>query len=136
MQTVAQPNRPVSKGEWRVNSDPNIIEGARALAEEFPADSIEPVFREVLSACTELTTPDVVAYFGGPGDLAHAAARDYFGHAPSFRQVRAKHRTFYCLKSYGPLSLFLGRQDSMSNIDIGVSSLYAGITHSAWEAKQ
>jgi chorismate mutase/prephenate dehydratase len=62
-----------------------VIEGARGLAQEFPAESIEPVFRELLSACTELITPDVVAYFGAPGDLAHAAARDYFGHAPSFR---------------------------------------------------
>jgi chorismate mutase len=40
----------------RLPKKANIIEGARALAEEFPADSIEPVFREVLSACTELTT--------------------------------------------------------------------------------
>ena len=44
--------------------------------------------------------------------------------------------TLYCLESYGPLSLFLGQEDSMSIIDIGVNSLYAGITHSAWEAKQ
>ena len=62
-----------------------VIENARRSAAEFPEESIEPVFREILSACTELITPDVVAYFGGPGDLAHAAARDYFGHAPSFR---------------------------------------------------
>jgi chorismate mutase/prephenate dehydratase len=62
-----------------------VVEAARALANEFPAASIEPVFREILSACTQLITPDVVAYFGAPGDLAHAAARDYFGHAPSFR---------------------------------------------------
>ena len=66
-----------------------VIEGARALAEEFPSTSIEPVFREVLSACTELIAPDVVAYFGAPGDLAHAAARDYFGHAPSFRPTES-----------------------------------------------
>ena len=65
------------------------IEGARALATEFPSASIEPVFREVLSACSELIAPDVVAYFGAPGDLAHAAARDYFGHAPSFRPTES-----------------------------------------------
>jgi len=63
----------------------HVIERARKLAVEFPDESIEPVFREVLSACTGLITPDVVAYYGAPGDLAHAAARDYFGHAPSFR---------------------------------------------------
>lgn len=62
-----------------------VIESARALAKEFPAQSIDPVFREVLSACTQLITPDVVAYFGAPGDLAHGAAREHFGHAPSFR---------------------------------------------------
>ena len=62
-----------------------VIDAARALADEFPATSIEPVFRELLSACTQLITPDVVAYFGSPGGPAHAAAREYFGHAPSFR---------------------------------------------------
>ena len=66
-----------------------VIQSARALSEDFPATSIEPVFREILSACTEMITPDVVAYFGAPGDLAHAAARDYFGHAPSFRPTES-----------------------------------------------
>ena len=69
----------------RIPKKATVIENARALADEFPAESIEPVFREVLSACTKLIAPDVVAYFGAPGDLAHAAARAYFGHAPSFR---------------------------------------------------
>ncbi len=66
-----------------------VIDAARALVDEFPAASIEPVFREVLSACTELITPDVVAYLGSPGGLAHAAAREYFGHAPSFRPTES-----------------------------------------------
>ncbi len=69
----------------RIAKKATVIESAKALAEEFPKDSIEPVFREVLSACTQLIAPDVVAYFGAPGDLAHAAARAHFGHAPSFR---------------------------------------------------
>ena len=69
----------------RLPKKATVVESARELASEFPAESIEPVFRELLSACTELIAPDVVAYFGAPGDLAHAAARDYFGHAPSFR---------------------------------------------------
>ncbi len=69
----------------RLPKKATVIDNARALADEFPESSIEPVFREVLSACTALITPDVVAYFGTPGDLAHAAARDYFGQAPSFR---------------------------------------------------
>lgn len=73
----------------RLPKKATVIEGARALAEEFPATGIEPVFREVLSACTALIAPDVVAYFGVPGDLAHAAARDYFGHAPSFRPTES-----------------------------------------------
>ncbi len=66
-----------------------VISAARALADEFPASSIEPVFREVLSACTRLITPDVVSYFGSPGGPAHAAAREYFGHAPSFRPTES-----------------------------------------------
>jgi chorismate mutase/prephenate dehydratase len=73
----------------RIPKKAAVIESARALADEFPADSIEPVFREVLSACTQLIAPEVVAYFGAPGDLAHAAARDYFGHAPSFRPTES-----------------------------------------------
>lgn len=73
----------------RLPKKANVIETARALADEFPTESIEPVFREVLSACTELIAHDVVAYFGAPGDLAHAAARDYFGHAPSFRPTES-----------------------------------------------
>ena len=66
-----------------------VIDAARALADEFPAASIEPVFREVLSACTELIASDVVAYFGSPGGMAHAAALEYFGHAPSFRPAES-----------------------------------------------
>ena len=73
----------------RLPKKASVVDAACALAEEFPASSIEPVFREVLSACTELTAPEVVAYFGGPGDLAHAAARDHFGHAASFRPTES-----------------------------------------------
>lgn len=73
----------------RLPKKANVIEAARALAHEFPEASIEPVFREVLSACTSLITPDIVAYCGSPGDLAHAAARDYFGHAPNFRPAES-----------------------------------------------
>ena len=62
-----------------------VIENARKLAEEFPEASIDPVFREVLSACTELIAPEVVAYHGSPGGFAHLAARAHFGHAPTFR---------------------------------------------------
>ena len=73
----------------RLPKKATVIESARALADEFPEASIEPVFREVLSACTELITPDIVAYFGAPGGVAHAAARDYFGHAPSHRPTES-----------------------------------------------
>ena len=73
----------------RLPKKATVVESARALAEEFPATGIEPVFREILSACTALIAPDVVAYFGAPGDVAHAAARDYFGHAPSFRPTES-----------------------------------------------
>ena len=73
----------------RLPKKATVIEAARELAAEFPSESIEPVFREVLSACTELITPDVVAYFGAPGGLAHSAARDFFGHAPCFRPTES-----------------------------------------------
>ncbi|MEM7139213.1 MAG: prephenate dehydratase domain-containing protein [Myxococcota bacterium] len=73
----------------RLPKKAQVIEAARELANEFPAASIEPVFREVLSACTELVAPDRVAYFGSPGGLAHSAARAYFGHAPNFRPTES-----------------------------------------------
>ena len=73
----------------RIPKKAQVVESARALAREFPETGIEPVFREILSACTALIAPDVVAYFGSPGDVAHAAARDYFGHAPSFRPAES-----------------------------------------------
>ncbi len=69
----------------RLPKKANIMQSARALADEFPAASIEPVFREVLSACTAMIAPDLVVYHGSPGGMAHAAARAHFGHAPSFR---------------------------------------------------
>ncbi|MEM9730454.1 MAG: prephenate dehydratase domain-containing protein [Myxococcota bacterium] len=69
----------------RLPKKAQVIEAARGMADAFPASGIEPVFREVLSACTQLITPEQVAFFGAPGSMAHAAARAYFGHAPSFR---------------------------------------------------
>ena len=62
-----------------------VVDAARSLAKDFPKDSIEPVFREVLSACTGLIERETVAYVGSPGSLAHAAARMHFGHAAQFR---------------------------------------------------
>ncbi|MGB5809269.1 MAG: prephenate dehydratase domain-containing protein [Polyangiales bacterium] len=66
-----------------------VVEAAQALADGFPEASIDPVFREILSACTGLIAPEIVAYVGTPGDMAHAAARAYFGHAPSFRPAES-----------------------------------------------
>lgn len=62
-----------------------VVDAARALAKDFPRDSIEPVFREVLSACTALIKQETVAYVGSPGSFAHEAARMHFGHAAQFR---------------------------------------------------
>jgi chorismate mutase / prephenate dehydratase len=48
-------------------------------AGDFPKRSLNPVFREILAACTALEAPMRVAYEGPPGSLAHEAARKRFG---------------------------------------------------------
>lgn len=53
----------------------------------FPTDSIEPVFREVISACRSLEIGLTVAYLGPEATFAHRAARQYFGHRAGFHPL-------------------------------------------------
>lgn len=52
---------------------------AREQLREFPAESFEPVMREVLSACNHMLAPVSVAAPGSRGGFAHFAARQWFG---------------------------------------------------------
>ncbi len=65
--------------------DADVITRAEQLAEAFPAKSIEPVFREILSACAGMVRPVQVAYFGAAGGFPHLAGRRRFGHAAILR---------------------------------------------------
>lgn len=65
--------------------DADVIARAQELANPFPTQSIDPVFREVLSACAGLVRPVQVAYFGAAGSFPHLAGRRRFGHAATLR---------------------------------------------------
>jgi len=53
----------------------------------FPTDSIEPVFREIISGCRSLEIGLTVAYLGPEATFAHRAARQYFGHRAGFHPL-------------------------------------------------
>src|SRR6187431_2645467 len=44
-----------------------------------PADSVAPIWREIMSACRSLETPTRVAYLGPAGTFSELAALGYFG---------------------------------------------------------
>lgn len=50
----------------------------------FPGASIQPVFKEIISACRSLEKPLKVAYFGAEASFTHIAARQQFGHSTEF----------------------------------------------------
>lgn len=82
----------------------------RRLAETnpgpLPAEAVQTIFREVMSACLALEQPLSVAYLGPAGTFSEMAARKHFGSAPTllpvatiddaFREVEAGHME-YCV---------------------------------------
>lgn len=50
----------------------------------FPAGSVRPVFRQIISACLALQQPISVAYLGPPGTFTHMAALGSFGLAAHY----------------------------------------------------
>ena len=50
----------------------------------FPADSIPPVYKEIISACRSLEKRLRVAYFGPEASFTHIAGRQQFGHSAEF----------------------------------------------------
>lgn len=67
------------QGYHALPSAAEVIERARELRREFPADGLEPVLREVLGACAAMIAPVSVAVLGPEGGLTHLAARRWFG---------------------------------------------------------
>jgi chorismate mutase/prephenate dehydratase len=56
-----------------------VVARLREMRRDFPANGLEPVVREVLSASAEMIAPVKVGVLGPAGGLAHAAARAHFG---------------------------------------------------------
>ncbi|MFN3986953.1 MAG: prephenate dehydratase [Rhodocyclaceae bacterium] len=60
----------------------------RRLAElnpgPLPAEAVQKIFREIMSACLALEQPLRVAYLGPAGTFSESASRKHFGCAPSF----------------------------------------------------
>jgi chorismate mutase/prephenate dehydratase len=64
-----------------------VVSRARGAVRVFPQASLEPVFREIVSACEALVRPTRVVYAGAEGGLAHEAARRAFGASAEFAAI-------------------------------------------------
>jgi len=65
---------------FRPEREAQVIEGLKAANEgPLTADSIAPIWREIMSACRALETPTRVAYLGPAGTFSEEAALGYFG---------------------------------------------------------
>ena len=58
-----------------------VVARAREHGGAFPERSVEPVMREVLSACTAIVSPTLVAIIASDGGMGEGAAHVIFGHA-------------------------------------------------------
>ncbi len=50
----------------------------------FPADGLQVIFSEIISACRNAQRPARVGYLGPETTFTHMAAAEFFGHAPDF----------------------------------------------------
>ena len=65
---------------FRPEREAQVIDGLkRANPGPLRADSVAPIWREVMSACRTLETPTRVAYLGPAGTFSEEAALGYFG---------------------------------------------------------
>lgn len=64
-----------------------VLEGLETSLTDFPRASLEPVMREVLSACDVLIRPVRVGFLGAEGGLPHLAASRHFGSSADFRSL-------------------------------------------------
>ncbi len=69
------------KGYFKLPRDEEVVHTLTEAAKAFPAEWVETVMREVLSASARMIAPVSVAYLGPAGGFAHAAARRHFGSA-------------------------------------------------------
>jgi len=73
------------EGYYKLPRDEDVVRAATDAAGAFPAEWVETVVREILSASAQLVAPVSVAYLGPVGGFAHAAARKHFGAAAELR---------------------------------------------------
>ncbi len=78
---------------YRLPRDEFVIGRAREQTKVFPEASVEPVFRELLSACERMIAPRTVSYVGAPGSFAHLAARRHFGSASTLQSAESVEQT-------------------------------------------
>jgi chorismate mutase/prephenate dehydratase len=65
---------------FRPEREAAVIDGLKAVnAGPLPAESVAPIWREIMSACRGLETPTRVAYLGPAGTFSELAALGYFG---------------------------------------------------------
>ncbi|MDZ7590596.1 MAG: prephenate dehydratase [Rubrivivax sp.] len=65
---------------FRPEREAQVIDGLKAInAGPLQAESIAPIWREIMSACRALETPTRVAYLGPAGTFSEEAALGYFG---------------------------------------------------------
>ena len=65
---------------FRPEREAAVIDALKRInAGPLPADSVAPIWREIMSACRSLETPTRVAYLGPAGTFSELAALGYFG---------------------------------------------------------
>ncbi len=65
---------------FRPEREAQVIDGLKAVnAGPLMADSVAPIWREIMSACRALETPTRVAYLGPAGTFSELAALGFFG---------------------------------------------------------
>jgi chorismate mutase/prephenate dehydratase len=65
---------------FRPEREAQVIDGLKAVnAGPLKADSVAPIWREIMSACRALETPTRVAYLGPAGTFSEGAALGFFG---------------------------------------------------------
>lgn len=65
---------------FRPEREAQVIDGLKSVNPgPLPAESVAPIWREIMSACRALETPTRVAYLGPAGTFSEQAALGYFG---------------------------------------------------------
>jgi len=79
-QAIGELKRADGSPAFRPDREAAVIDGLKARnAGPLPAESVAPIWREIMSACRALETPTRVAYLGPAGTFSELAALGYFG---------------------------------------------------------